>query len=70
MTELRKITHIKGRDIYIFRYLPGRETELLNNLAKKTVDPNLNFDWFDAATISYQVGRISDEEQDSQRKRA
>ena len=40
---------------------PGRETEVLQQLQQLVADPSVNFNWFDAAVLSHQLGqRMSD----------
>jgi len=41
---------------WIFRYTPGQEAALLQRLAATANDPAADFDWFDAAVISHQMG--------------
>jgi len=45
----------KGAEKYIFRYEPGREDELLDALIDQAKDRRTDFDWFDAAVISYKL---------------
>ncbi|MBI2451855.1 hypothetical protein HYV50_02120 [Candidatus Pacearchaeota archaeon] len=55
--NLRQITLMKGNEGFIFRYEVGREEELLDSFLEYASNPNINFDWFDAAVLSYQLGR-------------
>ena len=45
----------KGAEKYIFRYEQGREDELLDALIDQAKDKRTDFDWFDAAVISFKL---------------
>ena len=45
----------KGAERYIFRYEQGREDELLDALIDQVKDNRTDFDWFDAAVISFKL---------------
>lgn len=45
----------KGAEKYIFRYEQGREDELLDALIDQVKDKRTDFDWFDAAVISFKL---------------
>jgi len=47
---------IKKDQRWVFRYRPGDETEVLRWLAETARDPDCDFDWFDAAVLSHQMG--------------
>ena len=47
----------KGRQHYVFRYSPGQESALLATLVRYAERPDLDFDFFDAAMLSYQMGK-------------
>lgn len=57
MDVTRQLSLIKGKHRYVFRYRPGCEEELVDALATMATDPASDFDWFDAAVLSYQMGR-------------
>lgn len=40
---------------FIFRYEDGRENELLDALIERTRDQRTDFDWFDAAVLSFKL---------------
>jgi hypothetical protein len=48
---------VKGRHRYVFRYAEGRESDLLASLVALASDPASEFDWLDAAVLSYQMGQ-------------
>ncbi len=61
-TAQRCISLMKGRQRFVFQYAPGRESELLAALVALADDPDSEFDWFDAAVLSYQLGHRRAEE--------
>ncbi|MBU0618217.1 MAG: hypothetical protein KKI02_10905 [Planctomycetes bacterium] len=48
---------IKGRQRYLFWYNPGRESALLASPVQYAERPGLDFNFFDAAALSYQMGK-------------
>jgi hypothetical protein len=55
--ERRCLSLRKGREHFVFRYEAGCEAALLAALVELAADPRWDFDWFDAAVLSYQMGR-------------
>jgi len=51
----RQLVLHKGAEKYIFRYEQGREDELLDALIDQAKDQRTDFDWFDAAVISFKL---------------
>lgn len=51
------MTLAKGRQQFVFRYFDGQESELLAALVRLAGDPAVDFDWFDAAALGYQMGK-------------
>jgi hypothetical protein len=45
----------KGKEKYVFRYDAGREDELLDALIDQAKDKRTDFDWFDAAVLSFKL---------------
>ena len=45
----------KGAEKYIFRYENGMEDELLDVLIEQAKNKRTNFDWFDAAVLSFKL---------------
>jgi len=56
-TETRSLSLIKGRHHFCFRYEAGQEAEMLSAMLNMVRDRDLNFDWFDAAVLSHQLGQ-------------
>ncbi len=57
----RCLSFVKGRHRYVFWYRPGQESELLASFLEYAERPDVEFDWFDAAVLSYQMGKGSQE---------
>jgi len=51
----RQLVLNKGSEKFIFRYDPGRENELLDALIEQAKAKRTEFDWFDAAVLSFKV---------------
>ncbi len=57
MKTVRQLSLVKGNHRYVFRYQAGREPDIINAFASMASDAEQEFDWFDAAVLSYQMGR-------------
>ena len=57
MAEIRQISVLKGKHKYVFRYQVGDEANLLVAFAYLASNKETDFDWYDAAVLSYQVGQ-------------
>jgi len=68
MNVVRQLSLTKGDHRYVFRYLPGGEPKVLDAFAKMANTREASFDWFDAAVMSYQMGRNLEMELDNLRK--
>lgn len=53
--NLRQLVLTKGIEKYVFRYEPGNEDLLLDALVVQAKDSRTNFDWFDAAVLSFKL---------------
>ena len=51
----RQLVLSKGSEKFIFRYENGREDELLDALIERAKDKRTDFDWFDAAVLSFKL---------------
>ena len=51
----RQLVLNKGAEKFIFRYDKGREDELLDALIEQAKDKRTDFDWFDAAVLSFKL---------------
>lgn len=51
----RQLVLNKGTEKFIFRYESGREDELLDALIEQAKDRRTQFDWFDAAVLSFKL---------------
>jgi hypothetical protein len=45
----------KGKEKFIFRYESGSEDNLLDALIEQAKDNRTDFDWFDAAVLSFKL---------------
>ena len=53
----RQLVLNKGMEKFIFRYEQGGEDELLDALIDQVKDKRTNFDWFDAAVLSFKLSQ-------------
>ena len=51
----RQLVLNKTGQKFIFRYEDGREDELLDALIEQARDKRTDFDWFDAAVLSFKL---------------
>jgi len=51
----RQLVLNKGSEKYIFRYDDGLEDKLLDAMIEQAKDKRTNFDWFDAAVLSFKL---------------
>ena len=54
-TQARTLTLEKHGQMYVFRYHPGEEDEVVDAIAHAAEDAHSNLDWLDAAKLSFQV---------------
>jgi len=64
---LRQLSLVKGDHQYLFRYQLGNEADVIGAFANLASDGSTEFDWFDAAVLSYQMGRRLEVELDELR---
>lgn len=57
MTQVRQLSLVKGSERFVFRYVTGDEAKVIDAFASLAADRASSFDWFDAAVLSYQMGR-------------
>lgn len=63
--ELRNVSLVKGGHRYIFRYSGGSEAQIIDAFIGLADDSDSDFDWFDAAVLSYQLGKQLDEDMET-----
>ena len=51
----RQLVLNKGAEKFIFRYEQGREDALLDALIEQVKNKRTDFDWFDAAVLSFKL---------------
>lgn len=54
----RQLVLNKGAEKFIFRYEQGAEDELLDALIDQVKDHRTDFDWFDAAVLSFKLSQM------------
>lgn len=64
MNVIRQLSLLKGEERFIFRYQAGQEAEVIDAFAALASNHESEFDWFDAAVLSYQMGRRLETELD------
>jgi hypothetical protein len=62
--SLRQLSLVKGGQKFLFRYRPGSEADVIGAFASLASKGETDFDWFDAAVLSYQMGRRLEDELD------
>ncbi|MBN1513811.1 MAG: hypothetical protein JXB13_17475 [Phycisphaerae bacterium] len=55
--RVRQLSLVKGSERFVFRYQAGREADVIDVFSDLAASPSSAFDWFDAAVLSYQMGR-------------
>ena len=64
MNVTRQLSLLKGPERFVFRYRDGDEAGVIQAFATLASDEERDFDWFDAAVLSYQMGRRLEKEMD------
>ena len=64
MSAVRQLSLVKGEERFVFRYQSGQEPDVIDAFADLAGNPESVFDWFDAAVLSYQMGRRLETELD------
>lgn len=64
MSVIRQLSLVKGDERFVFRYKAGQEPEVIDSFAGMAANDQSSFDWFDAAVLSYQMGRRLETELD------
>ena len=64
MPQLKELSLLKENEKYMFRYEVGGEEHLLDAFVDLANTINNNFDWFDAAVLSFQLSKNLVEEAD------
>jgi hypothetical protein len=61
---IRQLSLVKGEERFVFRYQQGQEPRVVDAFAELAANRESSFDWFDAAVLSYQMGRRLETELD------
>ena len=62
--DKKVLSLVKGQDRFVFKYDPGSEEDVLDAFVDMANEQKNNFDWFDAAVLSFQLSRQLVEEAD------
>jgi hypothetical protein len=57
MVEMKTLNLVKGDQYFCFKYEVGQEVKVLDALIEMVHKGDTQFDWFDAAILSHQLGR-------------
>jgi hypothetical protein len=55
----RTLSLARGGHRYVFRYTAGCEEAVMDRIMRLAEDADCDFDWLDAATLSFQVARFA-----------
>jgi len=53
----RKLCLRKNGHDFVFKYPAGKEHQIIDIFAEMAASSDTSFDWYDAAVLSYQMGR-------------
>lgn len=65
MPQRKELSLVKGAERFMFRYESGSEEDVLDAFVATANDRKNNFDWFDAAVLSFQLSKHLVEEADA-----
>jgi hypothetical protein len=65
MPQVKELSLVKGAERFMFRYASGSEEDVLDAFVATANDRQNNFDWFDAAVLSFQLSKHLVEEADA-----
>lgn len=57
MARNKELSLLKGEERFVFRYEPGHEENVLDAFVNLANERSSNFDWFDAAVLSFQLSK-------------
>jgi hypothetical protein len=63
--DINVLALVKGNERYVFLYDERHRTDALRALGRFASDPELSFNWFDAAVLGQKVHQIAAEAQES-----
>lgn len=67
--DINVVALIKGKERYIFLYDDSQKADALRTLGRHASDPELSFDWYDAAVVSQKMRQNQDKKQHNFNKR-
>ena len=57
MKITRQLSLVKAEQRFVFRYEAGSEADVISVFAELATDTTCDFDWFDAAALSFKLTR-------------
>ena len=55
--QMRNLTFAKDGHTFVFRYAPGYEDEVVDEIMQLAEAEDCSLDWLDAATLSFQIAQ-------------
>ncbi len=55
--RMRNLTFAKDGHTFVFRYAPGCEDDVVDEIMQLAEDDDCPLDWLDAATLSFQIAQ-------------
>ena len=65
MPQMKELSLVKDAERFMFRYESGNEEDVLEAFVAMANDRQNNFDWFNAAVLSFQLSKHLVEEADA-----
>ncbi len=56
-SNVRCLNLLKRQHRFVFRFFEGQESAVLATFVEMAADPRCDFDWYDAAILSFELGR-------------
>lgn len=56
-SNTRTIEFARDGHTFVFSYHEGQEAEVIASFVELADDPDSDFDWYDAAVLSFQMGK-------------
>ena len=53
--DIRELNVRKDGQTYVFRYAPGGESQVVDEIIRLAEDPASELDWLDAARLGFQI---------------
>lgn len=63
--DINVLALVKGKERYVFLFEDSQRAEALRTLGRFASNPDLSFNWYDAAVLSQKIRRSVDADQES-----